>query len=64
MPDNAEWVNKYFEQKLQNGGWSPQNKPLSYRDNNVDKECSYKCIENYAWDGTSCVASTRTVNCG
>ena len=63
LPANTEWVNKYFEQKLQNGGWSPQNKPLSYYNNNVNTECSYKCIENYTWDGTSCVASTKKANC-
>ena len=63
LPANTEWVNKYFKQNLQNGERTPRNKTLSYRDNNVDKECSYKCIENYTWDGTSCVASTKKANC-
>jgi hypothetical protein len=56
-------VNKYFKQNLQNGEWTPQNMSLSYWGNDVNKECSYKCRENYTWDGTNCVAKTRTANC-
>ncbi len=62
LPANTIPVNEYFKQNLQNGEWTPPNKSRSYYYNDVNKECSYKCRENYTWDGTSCVS--KTSSCG
>jgi hypothetical protein len=48
----------------QAGGW--QNTTAgTYSTSNIAGECHFRCNKNYTWNGSSCVANTRTtaVNC-
>jgi len=43
--------------------WAPAESTTVYNETSSDIECHYKCANNYTWDGSTCVADSRTFSC-
>jgi len=52
-----------FTQVWTGSAWSPADSITSYNTSASDTECRYTCAENYTWNGSVCVADTKTFNC-
>jgi len=53
-----------FTQTWTGSAWSPADDTVSeYNTVASTAECRYTCATNYNWDGTTCVAATRTYTC-
>lgn len=63
LPENAEW-NEFseIEQTWNGEDWVPPTTG-SYNENSNERECRFKCKENYTWNASKCLADSRRVNC-
>jgi cysteine-rich repeat protein len=60
LPANAEWNTASTINQTWNGStWQPTTSGIYNTTPNVI-ECFYKCKENYSWNGSQCIADTRT----
>ena len=64
LPENAEWntVSEYT-QKWDGKKWSPEDSESEYSEEPSETECRFKCVENYEWNNSQCVAETREADC-
>lgn len=64
LPENAEWnsVSEYT-QKWDGTNWLPEDSESEYNKEASETACRFKCIENYEWNGTECLAETRKTDC-
>ncbi len=63
LPTNAQWNSVSSITQTWNGSsWLPVTTG-SYNTTASSAECRFKCKTNYTWDGSKCVANTRTANC-
>ena len=63
IPANAQWNTASSITQTWNGeAWQPTTTG-SYNTTASSAECRFKCKTNYTWDGSKCVANTRTENC-
>ena len=59
----AEWNTvSGITQEWDGASWQPSAKG-TYNEEASTTECRFKCKENYTWNGSKCVADTRTVTC-
>ncbi|MDD2537043.1 MAG: InlB B-repeat-containing protein [Candidatus Absconditabacteria bacterium] len=62
-PANTVWNTVSSVTQTWNGSaWTPAN-TTSYNTTASTTACRYTCAANYTWNGSSCVASTRTESC-
>lgn len=60
LPANAEWNTASTINQTWNGStWQPTTSGI-YNTTPSVIECFYKCKENYTWNGSQCIADTRT----
>ena len=63
LPENAEWnIASNITQSWDGEEWTPSSTG-TYNSNSSSEECRFKCIENYNWNGTECVAGSRQGTC-
>ena len=63
LPENAQWNSvSEITQTWDGSNWTPSNKG-SYNEKASTTECHYICKTNYEWNGSECVAATRTEKC-
>ena len=63
LPENAQWNTvSEITQTWSGKEWSPSNK--GYFDEKASEtECRFKCLENYDWKDSKCIAATQKTNC-
>ena len=53
-----------YQQTWNGSAWAPADDPVTeYNTTGSATSCQYACAANYDWNGTSCVAATRTYTC-
>ena len=63
IPDNASWNTvSSITQTWGGTEWLPSEYAV-YNEVGSSTYCYFKCNQNYTWNGTSCVADTRSVEC-
>ena len=64
LPDNAEWTGGFssIDQTWNGSEWVPSNIG-SYNTESNSAYCRYKCLANYNWNGSTCVAATQIAGC-
>ncbi|HNT27292.1 MAG TPA: hypothetical protein PKH10_03840 [bacterium] len=62
---NTAWNTVSSYTQTWNGSeWMPVDDPLTeYNETGSATSCQYKCATNYTWNGSSCVAGTKTYTC-
>ena len=63
-PVNTTWntVSSY-EQTWSGSEWVPVDSTTEYNETADTQSCRYKCSDNYTWNGSTCIADTKTYNC-
>lgn len=63
LPKNAEWNGaSEIVQEWNGHEWTPTVE-AAFSDEPGENECTFKCKENYSWDGSSCAADQMRVPC-
>ena len=63
LPENAAWNRASRIEQTWNGyEWSPSNKGF-FSEEASESECRFKCLGNYTWKGSQCVADTKKTKC-
>ena len=63
LPTNTEWnTSSNYVQTFDGFKWVPT-KTAHYDATPASDDCRYDCKTNYSWNGTSCIADTRTYTC-
>lgn len=63
LPDNASWNTvSSITQTWSGTEWLPSEYAV-YNEVESSTHCYFKCNQNYKWNGTLCVADTRSVEC-
>ncbi|MBO7126506.1 DUF1566 domain-containing protein [bacterium] len=63
LPENAAWNHASRIEQTWNGSeWAPSNKGF-FSEEASGSECRFKCLGNYTWNGSQCVADTKNTKC-
>jgi hypothetical protein len=64
LPANATWntVSSITQTTTDGSNWTPSLTTV-YNPTASSTECRFRCADNNVWNGSSCVANTRTQNC-
>ena len=63
LPENASWNSvSSITQTWDGNGWSPST-VATYSTTPSNTKCRFICNQNYSWNGSECVADTKTATC-
>ncbi len=63
-PDHSSWNTvDHYTQTWNGTAWTPADSATAHNTTASTTACRFVCNTNYNWDGTACVAATRTYTC-